>query len=62
MKSIILSITALSTLAGCATLAEPSPTERNKDIARQFYENRWFSNNTEAYADFVADTYVVHDV
>ncbi|MEL6724042.1 MAG: ester cyclase [Pseudomonadota bacterium] len=62
MKSIIVSFTALSALAGCATIAEPSTTERNKDIARQFYENLWFSNNTEAYADYVADTYVVHDI
>lgn len=62
MKSIIVSITAMSALAGCATLAEPGPTERNKEIARQFYQDLWFSNNTGAYADYVADTYVVHDI
>ena len=55
-------------LAGCnATAQEASTdpldqTERNKQIARQFYEELWFSQNTEAYADFVADEYVVHDI
>ncbi len=46
-----------------ATLAEKAAVEeRNKQIARQFYEQLWFSDNTDAYADFVADQYVVHDV
>ncbi|MEL6830490.1 MAG: ester cyclase [Pseudomonadota bacterium] len=62
MKRVIASITVMSVLAGCATIAEQSSIERNKDIARQFYEDLWFSNNTDAYADYVADTYVVHDV
>lgn len=42
-----------------------SPTdrlERNKRLAREFYEKLWFTDQTEAYADYVADQYVVHDV
>ncbi|MEO1304327.1 MAG: ester cyclase [Pseudomonadota bacterium] len=62
MKRIFISIAAMGALAGCATIENPNVTERNKDIARQFYEDLWFSNNTDAYADYVADTYVVHDV
>lgn len=62
MKRIFISIAAMGALAGCATIEDPNVTERNKDIARQFYEDLWFSNNTDAYADYVADTYVVHDV
>ncbi|QCK15301.1 nuclear transport factor 2 family protein [Mangrovivirga cuniculi] len=40
-----------------------TPTqERNMELARKFYEDLWFSNNTNKYSDYVADTYVVHDV
>ncbi|WP_299081281.1 ester cyclase [uncultured Paraglaciecola sp.] len=35
--------------------------EKNKQIARNFYNDLWFSNNTEKYDKYVADTYVVHD-
>lgn len=37
-------------------------TEINKEIARAFYQDLWFSNNTDNYARYVADTYVVHDI
>ena len=36
--------------------------ERNKQIARAFYEDLWFSNNTEKYELYLADTYVAHDI
>ncbi|MEL7043903.1 MAG: nuclear transport factor 2 family protein [Pseudomonadota bacterium] len=35
--------------------------KRNKAIATDFYESLWFSDNTERYADFFHDDYVVHD-
>lgn len=62
---------ALSTLllSGCSAPAEntadadeASVEERNKQIARGFYEDLWFSDNTDAYADYVAEEYVVHDI
>ena len=37
-------------------------TEINKEIARNFYKDLWFSNNTDRYIKYVADTYTVHDV
>lgn len=37
-------------------------TEINKEIARKFYHDLWFNNNTEKYGDYVADEYVVHDI
>lgn len=58
------------TLSGCSN-AETEPPgevaaqdtlERNKRLASEFYENLWFTDNTEAYVDYVADEYVVHDV
>lgn len=35
--------------------------EFNKKIARDFYENLWFSNNTDNYSQYVAEEYIVHD-
>jgi len=39
-----------------------SQLEINKEIARGFYQDLWFTNNTEKYTDYVADEYVVHDI
>ena len=39
-----------------------SQKEINKKIARDFYQDLWFSNNTVNYAKYVAETYVVHDI
>jgi predicted SnoaL-like aldol condensation-catalyzing enzyme len=36
--------------------------ERNKELARGFYEDLWFSQNTDRYAEYVADEYVIHDI
>lgn len=36
--------------------------DQNKEIARKFYEDLWFTNNTDKYKDYVADSYVVHDI
>ncbi|MDT8449012.1 MAG: hypothetical protein RQ847_02455 [Wenzhouxiangellaceae bacterium] len=36
--------------------------EQNKRLARGFYENLWFNENTDRYGDYVADEYVVHDI
>ncbi len=57
-------------LAACSPPAEQADTkqeaqaltERNKEIAAQFYKDLWFTNNTNAYSDYVADEYVVHDL
>lgn len=52
--------------AGSTAQAEAAPPQdrldRNKRLAREFYEKLWFSDNTDAYADYVADEYVVHDI
>ena len=37
-------------------------TEINKEIARNFYQDLWFTNNTDKYIDYVAEEYVVHDI
>ena len=35
--------------------------EINKAIAKNFYQDLWFTNNTDKYQDYVAKEYVVHD-
>ncbi|MEM9857349.1 MAG: nuclear transport factor 2 family protein [Bacteroidota bacterium] len=44
------------------TALMPSQQEINKEIARNFYQNLWFTNNTDKYTDYVADEYIVHDI
>lgn len=44
------------------SLKQISQTETNKEIARNFYQDLWFTNNTGKYKDYVADEYVVHDI
>jgi predicted SnoaL-like aldol condensation-catalyzing enzyme len=39
-----------------------SQLETNKEIARNFYQDLWFTNNTDKYKDYVAKEYVVHDI
>jgi predicted SnoaL-like aldol condensation-catalyzing enzyme len=39
-----------------------SQTETNKEIARNFYQDLWFTNNTQNYSKYVAKNYVVHDI
>lgn len=36
--------------------------EQNKKIARDFYQDLWFTNNTDQYDKYVAETYVAHDI
>lgn len=36
--------------------------ERNKELAKGFYTDLWFTNNTDRYKEYMAETYVAHDV
>lgn len=36
--------------------------ERNKQLAREFYQDLWFSRNTDKYDRYMAETYVAHDI
>ena len=36
--------------------------QRNKQIARNFYEDLWFNNRTDNYIKYMADEYVAHDI
>ena len=71
MKVLLSSVALCAiTLTGCSNnvadtssqVADENKLERNKRLAAEFYQKLWFSNNTDAYADYVADDYVVHDI
>jgi len=42
--------------------SELEQLEANKQIAMGFYRDLWATDNTDRYSDYVADTYVVHDI
>ena len=44
------------------SLVSKSQLEANKEIARNFYQDLWFTNNTDKYINYVANEYVVHDI
>lgn len=62
MKSILLTygILLFNTFAICQSM--DSIESVNKKIATDFYKDLWFTNNTDNYSKYVADTYVVHDI
>lgn len=66
MRTIVLTLglSALSTAIQAREAFTPqgNQEEINKEIARNFYQDLWFTNNTQNYSKYVADTYVVHDI
>lgn len=66
MKYLILIyaavVTPLTVFSQQDNLSTANLQERNKEIARNFYQDLWFSNNTDQYAKYVASEYVVHDI
>lgn len=45
------------------TMPEPADKEAtNKQLARQFYQDLWFTENTNRFDRYVADEYVAHDI
>ena len=65
MKKLLILTACSLTMAGA--YAQQSSTdylllERNKQIARDFYQDLWFTDNTDNYDKYVADTYVAHDI
>ncbi|NNE98739.1 MAG: SnoaL-like domain-containing protein [Pyrinomonadaceae bacterium] len=70
MKRIsILTLTILVLCVAFVVAQEPATPacdaeteEKNKALARRFYEKVWFSNNPEVVDEIVASEYVVHDI
>ena len=62
LRIFISSMFLLGFASGCERVAEGDLTDRNKELARGFYQDLWFTDNTDKYVDYVADTYVIHDI
>ncbi len=66
MKRIVLLLgilgICLNSYSQVDSLSSQNKQEKNKEIARNFYEDLWFTNNTDKYEDYVAEEYVVHDI
>ncbi len=61
MKRTILVLLALISFYPSFTQST-SVEEQNKALARGFYDDLWFSNNTDNYVKYMADTYIAHDI
>jgi predicted SnoaL-like aldol condensation-catalyzing enzyme len=58
--SLIMVSSEAWSLTDSTLLADQS--QINKQIARNFYQDLWFTNNTKNYIKYVADEYRVHDI
>ncbi|GEM_PF-1780633 len=62
MKALPAAIYLSALLLTGFAFADDATEEANKAIALGFYENLWGSPNTDRYAEFMADTYIAHDI
>ena len=63
MKYVALSLLYFFALSAHGMpFAHQQETEKNKQIALNFYKDLWGSPNTDRYSQYVAETYVVHDI
>lgn len=64
MKKVLstLLLLAIFNLVYCQENYTQNQLEINKEIARNFYQDLWFSQNTDNYSKYVADNYVAHDI
>jgi hypothetical protein len=58
MKNLTFFIVYLIAIAGFAQHTD----SLNKAIARDFYQNLWFTQNTDAYQKFFNDRYIIRDI
>ena len=56
-----LAVATFATAAAQDTCTDEQ-IEANKELARGFYQDLWFTDNTDLYADYVAETYQVWDI
>ena len=61
-KIIILSACLFLSALGNSQGTAVDQTKINKEVARNFYQDLWFNNNTDNYSKYVADRYTVHDI
>jgi len=62
-RQLLIGFILVSTNAGAQVdQSEVEQLEANKQVAMGFYRDPWATDNTDRYSDYVADTYVVHDI
>lgn len=59
---VAIGLMAASSFSQNQNSSHKSQTEINKEIARNFYQDLWLTNNTDNYKKYVADQYIVHDI
>ena len=59
---LLVGLITISSFAQEENETQKNQTEINKEIARNFYQDLWFTNNTDNYKKYVADQYIVHDI
>ena len=59
---LLVGLISLSSFAQEENEIQKNQTEINKEIARNFYQDLWFTNNTHNYKKYVANQYIVHDI
>jgi predicted SnoaL-like aldol condensation-catalyzing enzyme len=62
MRIYLLHLMLMITFTPTAAQDESAQLEYNKKIAKDFYEDLWFNNNTANYSKYVAEEYIVHDI
>ncbi len=63
MKTLVFFIVVCYSISAFAQVDNGiSQEERNKQIARNFYEDLWFNDRTENYSKYMANEYVAHDI
>lgn len=60
--ALVIGIPCISSYSQEQIVTKKDQLEINKEIARNFYQDLWFTNKTDNYSKYVADTYVVHDI
>ena len=59
---IAAALMAIITTATAQETCTQEQIEANKALANGFYQDLWFSDNTDRYAEYVAETYKVWDI
>lgn len=59
---VLVMLFSITSFSQEQNVKEQKQTEMNKEIARNFYQDLWFTNNTDNYMEYVAEEYLVHDI
>ncbi len=58
----LLALLGTCPISGQIDSAYHAQLEANKKLALDFYHDLWDSDNTDRYGEYMADTYVAHDI